>query len=228
MQECQCRGVGSRSHQECYSFRRVRLQNAKLLETAGSTASDMFIVGLGNHCIEQENTSKIYLTHILKVRKLFTRYFVSEFGDDSTVVSLENTQTIHNFMRFIQGTADQRQEWRDIRGYMLPEDLQIIDDQLVITGIWRGSNGISANQLIHITGLDDFEIARIELVHPQRNKRNMDEEELVELRRDENIAVTLFAQISGIFESSQQSSRCRRRYHWIVFELDRRVRSWST
>lgn len=64
----------------------------------------------------------------------------------------------------------------------------------MITGLWRGLNGISANQLIHITGLDDFEIERIELIRPP-NKRSMDEESIIQLIRNEDIAVSIMCEI---------------------------------
>jgi hypothetical protein len=33
--------------------------------------------------------------------------------------------------------------------------------------VWRGTAGINANQLVHITGVDDFVVERVELV-PKR------------------------------------------------------------
>lgn len=53
---------------------------------------------------------------------------------------------------------------------MLPEDITFSNNQLQITGVWRGKLGLSPNQLIHITGLEDFQMQRIELI-----RRDMEE-----------------------------------------------------
>ncbi|CAK68130.1 unnamed protein product (macronuclear) [Paramecium tetraurelia] len=92
------------------------------------------------------------------VRKLFSRYFESEFPGSHIV---DDCSTL---MRSVVVLHEQPVEWRDIRGYMLPDDLAYVNGELSITGTWRGQNGLSADQLVHITGVDDFQIARIELL----------------------------------------------------------------
>ena len=47
---------------------------------------------------------------------------------------------------------------------MIPEDICFVNNELSIQGIWRGTVGITPNQLIHITGIDDFQIKNIEII----------------------------------------------------------------
>lgn len=47
---------------------------------------------------------------------------------------------------------------------MLPDNIEFNDNVLTVTGVWRGEMGINGNQLIHISGIDDFELDRVELI----------------------------------------------------------------
>lgn len=59
----------------------------------------------------------------------------------------------------IQNVTLQKQEWRDMRGYLISDvvELNAETGTVAFTGFLKGSP-INANQLIHITGYDDYQI----------------------------------------------------------------------
>lgn len=69
--------------------------------------------------------------------------------------------------------------WKKDRGYMLAQDVTLEQDPNLITfhGYLKGTC-VNANQLVHVTGFDDFEIESIRIT-PTR-KRVMEEEGLVQ------------------------------------------------
>lgn len=76
-------------------------------------------------------------------------------------------------------TTPAEQPWKTQRGYMLVEDVTTDPNlgNLTFHGYLKG-NCVHANQLVHITGFDDYEIEKIE-IHPKRHNthgRQMREE----------------------------------------------------
>ncbi|EAR91270.3 carboxy-terminal domain transketolase (macronuclear) [Tetrahymena thermophila SB210] len=97
------------------------------------------------------------------VKKLFQRYFASEFEDH--FVSIENEQSIFTLLRQLQARTLLPYDWKEQRGYMLADEVTVnpTNGVVEITGFLRG-HCINANQLIHITGYDDYEIQKIEIL----------------------------------------------------------------
>lgn len=70
---------------------------------------------------------------------------------------------MNKLIRTIDSINVQGQSWKSQRGYMLVENItKAPNGNIVLQGFLKG-NCVNANQLIHITGLDDFEIESIEI-----------------------------------------------------------------
>eukprot|EP01016_Furgasonia_blochmanni_P049610 TRINITY_DN754_c0_g2_i3.p1 TRINITY_DN754_c0_g2~~TRINITY_DN754_c0_g2_i3.p1 ORF type:complete len:859 (-),score=228.30 TRINITY_DN754_c0_g2_i3:1607-4183(-) len=102
-----------------------------------------------------------------KIRKLFHRFFASEFSDEDKFIPIGNDQDSYfKFLRAVQSVnISDNLSWRAKRGYLLAEKLEVDTsaNQLEITGYLKGTS-ISANQIIHITGYGDFQMSRIDIL----------------------------------------------------------------
>ena len=87
--------------------------------------------------------------------------------------------------RHIGNQKRREQRHRDRRGYMLAESYEFRDgDKLAVTGYVRGG-GISANRLIHIPGLGDFQIDKIITAQePLRLSSSRKDEDMFEVGRE--------------------------------------------
>lgn len=74
-----------------------------------------------------------------EVKKLFQRYFVSEFEEH--FASIEGEQSIFAFLRQLQGRTLLSYEWRESRGYMLADEVNVnpVNGNIEITGFLRGN-----------------------------------------------------------------------------------------
>lgn len=52
------------------------------------------------------------------------------------------------------------QAWKGQRGYLLADQVELIDGKLALSGFLKGSC-INANQLAHLTNFDDYAIEKI-------------------------------------------------------------------
>jgi pre-rRNA-processing protein TSR1 len=105
-----------------------------------------------------------------QVKKLFSRYFVSEFTDQYKFMTMNTVteQTCYNdanaLLRQLAVTYPQGLDWRQLRSYMLVDKWERLDDaQVAIQGYIRG-NLLSVNRCLQMTGSKSvFSIDRIEL-----------------------------------------------------------------
>ncbi|EGR34439.1 ribosome biogenesis protein, putative [Ichthyophthirius multifiliis] len=136
--------------------------------------SALKIQGLPSTVQVLQNIASIPQNKQKEVKKLFQRYFMSEFQPES-FISIENEQTIFQLLRTLQGTQLQNFEWKENRGYMLCDEVLVNTQNQVVefTGFLRGSC-INANQLLHVTGYDDFQIEKIEILkNPYKIKQKI-------------------------------------------------------
>ncbi|KRX00267.1 hypothetical protein PPERSA_10766 [Pseudocohnilembus persalinus] len=98
-----------------------------------------------------------------KVKKLFQRFFAGEFSNE--MVTLEDEATILPYLRKLQTTPLQSLTWREDRGYMLADKVSFNQNTqlLEVEGFLKG-NYLNANQLMHVTGYDDYQIEKIEIL----------------------------------------------------------------
>lgn len=75
-------------------------------------------------------------------------------------MTLSNSpDSIFYFLRMLQTGHPKIMTWRDNRGYLLAESVTYdgMTKSLEVSGFLKG-NCINANQIAHITGIDDFEV----------------------------------------------------------------------
>jgi pre-rRNA-processing protein TSR1 len=101
------------------------------------------------------------------VKKIFQRFFESEFSESHKFVSLNNNdaKTYFNLMRTFQEVSLVEMEWRDMRGYLLSEKIEVdpTNGAVAITGFLKGTV-LNPNQLVHVTGYGDFALSKIDLL----------------------------------------------------------------
>ena len=92
-----------------------------------------------------------------QIKKLFERYFVSEFTDQHKFMHL-NELTINNdinaVLRRIAVTYPSRITWRDDRSYMLGQVTKMDNEnkEILVTGYIK-NNFLNVKRLIHMTGV---------------------------------------------------------------------------
>ena len=97
-----------------------------------------------------------------KVLKLFQRFFQSEFELGDKMITTNSYEDIFTLLRRLQNTPSTQLLWRETRGYMLVDKVAYDQEKglTFVEGFLKG-NAVHASQLVHITGIDDFEIERI-------------------------------------------------------------------
>lgn len=72
------------------------------------------------------------------------------------------------------------QPWKKDRGYLLADSVEVDSEgKVVVSGYLKGSC-VNSNQVVHVTGFDDYNIEKIEIVGGAAKKNQMDSEELVQ------------------------------------------------
>ena len=127
------------------------------------------------------------------IKKLFHRYFVSEFNDEYKFHVIDGTSeglldsSYKNLVRMITGTFQRTKLfWKENRSYMLCSDYSECNGNLEISGYIR-ENFLSCNRIGHITGYGDFKIQQIVAVNDpcpikkhgeSKRKKKQDNEEM--------------------------------------------------
>lgn len=103
------------------------------------------------------------------VKKLFTRYMHTVFEDQPKLLPLQEPKDCLQLYRWMFNIKLKSPSVRENRSYMLGESVHFTpndDDQkkgtLAVGGYLRGAHNVSANQLIHVTGYNDFQVSKIE------------------------------------------------------------------
>ncbi|ORZ29688.1 hypothetical protein BCR44DRAFT_1448203 [Catenaria anguillulae PL171] len=107
--------------------------------------------------------------HQMEIRKSLISYMSFWSPGTEKVYSLDVPMECTNAIRQITDRAPKSISWRDQYPYMIPDKVQPLppsngDEQehmdLAITGFVRG-NRLSANRLVHIPGVGDFQVAHV-------------------------------------------------------------------
>ena len=113
----------------------------------------------------------------LDVKQSLESYFKHFFPSEDHIYNLEKPSEAINAVRTLCQKYPRSVKWRDSRGYMLADHIDFVETsedrgQLVIQGTVRGI-GFNSNRLIHLPGLGDFQVSRIEkLTASARRNRN--------------------------------------------------------
>ncbi len=126
--------------------------------------------------------------HELACTKMAKRFFHSVFDDEMHVVPLDTQNEVANLLRWTVHARPRDIAWRSQRAHLLGEHVDYLPNEenpmaeeahnsgnpkdaelfeagkgaLRITGFLRGDRSMSANQLVHITGVGDFPVISIE------------------------------------------------------------------
>jgi pre-rRNA-processing protein TSR1 len=102
-------------------------------------------------------------------KKLMSRYFETAFEEPHKVLPCESETEITTLLRWTSNVHIKPPSHRDEHSYVLGESATFTPDPgdpskgvLRVVGYLRGERALSANQLIHITGYDDFQQVRID------------------------------------------------------------------
>mmetsp|Transcript_28797 Transcript_28797/g.28504 ORF Transcript_28797/g.28504 Transcript_28797/m.28504 type:complete len:563 (-) Transcript_28797:264-1952(-) len=102
-----------------------------------------------------------------QIKKLFHRYFVSEFSDEYKFHVIDGStkglldSSYKNLIRMLTGTfARSKLFWKENRSYMIASEYNESNGALQVEGYIR-DNYLSCNRLAHITGYGDFKISQI-------------------------------------------------------------------
>lgn len=63
-------------------------------------------------------------------------------------------------MRVLDSCSLGNQSWKGHRGYLLADQVEVLNGNLAISGFLKGSC-VNANQLAHLTGFDDYAVEKI-------------------------------------------------------------------
>ena len=102
-----------------------------------------------------------------QIKRLFTRYFVSEFTDKHKFmnVNLANAATdVNALLRQVAVLYPEPLTWRQHRSYMLGRLTNVGKDEVTFEGYIKG-NLLNVRRLVHITGVHPqaFRVRRIEI-----------------------------------------------------------------
>lgn len=86
-----------------------------------------------------------------------------QFPDEPKVLALDTAADAGQVFRFLASARPHALRWREQRPYMLVERVAPVPgtNNVQVCGYLRGSS-MSANQLVHITGIGDFQLDKIE------------------------------------------------------------------
>lgn len=71
-------------------------------------------------------------------RRLVQRYFTSEFGNDKKFICAETDEDLKSVLRSLSNVAPKEFSWRSIRGFIIPDRVEIQQDRLIVEGYARG------------------------------------------------------------------------------------------
>lgn len=101
----------------------------------------------------------------LDLKQSLESFFKHFFPNEDRVYNLEKPAEAINVLRHLCQKVPRQVRWRDNRGYMVAEKVDYSESDaqqghLIVSGTVRGV-GFDANRLVHIPGLGDFQISRI-------------------------------------------------------------------
>jgi hypothetical protein len=93
--------------------------------------------------------------HRQYAEKLYKRFYTSELASVRVCVG-DNARLLRSV-----SSGSYEYDWRNFRAYMHASAFGVNgSNELEITGVLRGA-GLSANQLVHLTGYGDFAVERV-------------------------------------------------------------------
>ncbi|AET38768.1 small subunit rRNA maturation protein TSR1 Ecym_3275 [Eremothecium cymbalariae DBVPG len=104
----------------------------------------------------------------LDVKQSLESYFRHFFPSEDRIYNLEKSSEATNALRVLCQKYPRAVQWRDSRGYLIADSIDFEEGvqgsgDLIVEGVVRGV-GLHSNRLIHLPGLGDFMLSKIEKV----------------------------------------------------------------
>lgn len=105
-----------------------------------------------------------------ETKKEHQRILFQLFPEEPRVLPLDNANDAGQVIRFISNCTVRSVHWREHRPYLFVHDIETDEPisaetgTVCVTGYLRGGN-MSANQLVHIPGVGDFQLKKIEMLN---------------------------------------------------------------
>ncbi|KAM7489829.1 hypothetical protein LguiB_027313 [Lonicera macranthoides] len=103
-------------------------------------------------------------------KKTCTSTLASEFPEDCKFYAADTKDELHKFMWLFKEQRLTIPHWRNQRPYLMALKVHLVADDcnsdkctLVLTGYLR-AHSLSVNQLVHVSGVGDFQLSKIELL----------------------------------------------------------------
>ncbi|QGN18056.1 ribosome biogenesis protein TSR1 [Kluyveromyces marxianus] len=115
----------------------------------------------------------------LDVKKSLESYFRHFFPTEESIFNLEKPSEALNAIRTLCQKYPRSIKWRDARGYLLADNIDFMETSedkghLIVQGIVRGS-GFNVDRLIHLPGMGDFNVSKIEKLTASRRSKSSSE-----------------------------------------------------
>lgn len=96
-------------------------------------------------------------------KKLVKRFFESEIHEGKFVVDSDLSKALRTVATVAE--TSEEQHWREMRSYFVSQShtYDAHTQELTVAGYLRGSGHLNADQLVHLTGYGDFQLASIAL-----------------------------------------------------------------
>lgn len=112
------------------------------------------------------------------LKKEHQKIIFQHFPEEPRVLQLDTAADAAQVMRFIEGCTVRSVHWREKRPYLLVDRISSDEKSkefgtVCVSGYLRGGN-MSANQLVHLPGIGDFQLKKIEMLsdpHPAGRPR---------------------------------------------------------
>ncbi|OMJ80851.1 hypothetical protein SteCoe_18801 [Stentor coeruleus] len=113
------------------------------------------------------------------IKKLYSRFYESEFPNSSKMCSsLKPQQLLRNLNTCLKNCEEVG--YRANRSYFWAHSVEVVDRIVEFTGFLKGNGVINANQLVHVTGVGDFQVNSLKTANgiflPTEERENIEAE----------------------------------------------------
>ncbi|XP_048637038.1 pre-rRNA-processing protein TSR1 homolog isoform X1 [Brassica napus] len=135
-----------------------------------------------------------------KLKKMCASRLASEFPKDCNFDPADTTDELHQFMGLLKAQRLSVPHWRKQRPYVMAQKVgMLVDDTtpgkctLLLSGYLRARK-LSVNQLVHVTGVGDFQLSKVEVLKdpfPLLNERRKQNSMELDDSHDEEVLRSL-------------------------------------
>uniref|UniRef100_M4FEY1 Bms1-type G domain-containing protein n=1 Tax=Brassica campestris TaxID=3711 RepID=M4FEY1_BRACM len=196
------------------SEHKLRTTVADLIAFVASANEDIssLIDSFGSQCLSVLRSIGLPSTAVLirdlpselkkknKLKKMCASRLASEFPKDCNFDPADTTDELHQFMGLLKAQRLSVPHWRKQRPYVMAQKVgMLVDDTtpgkctLLLSGYLRARK-LSVNQLVHVTGVGDFQLSKVEVLKdpfPLLNERRKQNSMELDDSHDEEVLRSL-------------------------------------